>query len=293
MNQFILGGGDPVLAGTQIDEQIQLLEGQKQLLMARQRQMQQGAIVQQQQQLGQQPQVAQVSLWDSIDAEVEPLTNEQRQLLLSNEEYVNNYNALQNMVQVEVLNLVRAKIENSEEGRNLLTTQLKLVKSLKTGIVEKTQRDMELFNAFKEASKTNPSLTYDAFINSLTMVQLDKVKIKIQEYILSQIDSLGATNPAIKLVKPLAKRAIVNNMDGIDKWLRKIADADGNIDIDGIVTEEIEIINSIDNYDFTIPLIGDGNISRGNVTLSIPFINKGIVFNQSDLETFRQLLIQE
>ena len=67
------------------------------------------------------------------------------------------------------------------------------------------------------------------------MVQLDKVKIKIQEYILSQIDSLGATNPAIKLVKPLAKRAIVNNMDGIDKWLRKIADADGNIDIDGIV----------------------------------------------------------
>ena len=72
------------------------------------------------------------------------------------------------MVQVEVLNLVRAKIENSEEGRNLLTTQLKLVKSLKTGIVEKTQRDMELFNAFKEASKTNPSLTYDVFINSLT-----------------------------------------------------------------------------------------------------------------------------
>lgn len=162
------GGGDPVLAGTQIDEQIQLLEGQKQLLMARQRQMQQGAIIQQQQQLGQQPQAAQVSLWDSIDAEVEPLTNEQRQLLSSNEEYVNNYNALQNMVQVEVLNLVRAKIENSEEGRNLLTTQLKLVKSLKTGIVEKTQRDMELFNAFKEASKTNPSLTYDAFINSLT-----------------------------------------------------------------------------------------------------------------------------
>lgn len=51
--------------------------------------------------------------------------------------------------------------------------------------------------------------------------------------------------------------------------------------------------NSIDNYDFTIPFIGDGNISRGNVTLSIPFINKGIVFNQSDLETFRQLLIQE
>lgn len=74
MNQFILGGGDPVLAGTQIDEQIQLLEGQKQLLMARQRQMQQGAIVQQQQQLGQQPQVAQVSLWEVLQRDVIPTT---------------------------------------------------------------------------------------------------------------------------------------------------------------------------------------------------------------------------
>lgn len=36
--------------------------------------------------------------------------------------------------------------------------------------------------------------------------------------------------------------------------------------------------------------LGNGNISNGNITLSIPFINKGIMFNQSDLETFRQLL---
>lgn len=125
------------------------------------------------------------------------------------------------------------------------------------------------------------------------MVQIDKVKTKIEEYILSQIDSLGTTNPAIKLVKPLAKRAISNHMDGINKFLVRIADADGNIDVEGIISEEIEIINSIDNYDFAIPFLGEGNISKGNVTLSIPFINKGIVFNQSDLETFRQLIIQE
>lgn len=125
------------------------------------------------------------------------------------------------------------------------------------------------------------------------MVHIDKVKTKIQEYILSQIDVLGSSNPAIKLVKPLAKRAVVNNIDGFDKWIGKIADKDGNIDIEGIVSEEIEIIGSIDNFDFNIPLIGDGNISHGNITLSIPFINKGIVLNQSDLETFRQLLIQE
>lgn len=62
------------------------------------------------------------------------------------------------------------------------------------------------------------------------------------------------------------------------------------IDIEGIVDEEIEIIKSIPNFDFSIPVLGNGNISNGNITISIPFINKGIMFNQSDLETFRQLL---
>lgn len=56
------------------------------------------------------------------------------------------------------------------------------------------------------------------------------------------------------------------------------------------IDEEIEIIKSIPNFDFNIPVLGNGNISNGNITLSIPFINKGIMFNQSDLETFRQLL---
>lgn len=107
--------------------------------------------------------------------------------------------------------------------------------------------------------------------------------------IVNQIDILGESNPAIKLVKPLAKRAIINNIDSFDKFINAIA-KDGKIDIEGIVDEEIEIIKSIPNFDFNIPVLGNGNISNGNITLSIPFINKGIMFNQSDLETFRQLL---
>lgn len=170
MIQFIQGGNagisDPLLNGVQIDDQIQLLESQKQLLLARQRQLQQQSQIQNPQQVQQVQSV--VSLWDTIDAEIEPLTNEQRNLLNTNEDYVNNYNSLQGMVQMELLNLVRNKIEESEEGRNLLNNQLKLIKSLKTGIIERTQREMELFSAFKEASKTNPELTYDEFIKSMT-----------------------------------------------------------------------------------------------------------------------------
>lgn len=82
---------------------------------------------------------------------------------------------------------------------------------------------------------------------------------------------------------------IINNIDSFDKFINAIA-KDGKIDIEGIVDEEIEIIKSIPNFDFSIPVLGNGNISNGNITISIPFINKGIMFNQSDLETFRQLL---
>lgn len=98
---------------------------------------------------------------------IEPLTNEQRNMLATNEEYVANYNNLQSMVQAEVLNLVRANIENSPEGKALLDNQLKLVKNLKTSIIEMSQREMQLFNAFKEASAKNPSLTYEEFIKTM------------------------------------------------------------------------------------------------------------------------------
>lgn len=141
------------------------LEEQKRLIDACQKQIQQVATGQQT--IPVQQQQPQISIWDLIDSEIEPLTAEQRNMLASNEEYVNNYNSLQNMVQAEVLNLVRAKIEGSPEGKALLDNQLKLVKNLKTSIIEMSQREMQLFNAFKEASAKNPSLTYEEFIKTM------------------------------------------------------------------------------------------------------------------------------
>lgn len=60
------------------------------------------------------------------------------------------------------------------------------------------------------------------------MVEVSVVKQKLQDYIVNQIDILGESNPAIKLVKPLAKRAIINNIDSFDKFINTIA-KDGKI----------------------------------------------------------------
>lgn len=142
VNQFILGGSDPLLYPSEkmtnsIDEQIAFLQSQKQAINEAYRR---NAIpnanngVTQNQQVTQQPTTQ--GIWDAIDAEIAPLTQEQQNMLLNNQDYVNNYNALQSMVQAEVLNLVRGKIEASEDGKHLLEEQLKLVKLLKSKIVE-------------------------------------------------------------------------------------------------------------------------------------------------------------
>lgn len=171
VNQFILGSSDPLLYPSEkmtnsIDEQIAFLQSQKQAINEAYRRNTIAAanngVVQNQQVVPQQP--VNQGIWDAIDAEIAPLTQEQQNMLLSNQDYVNNYNALQSMVQAEVLNLVRGKIEASADGKHLLEEQLKLVKLLKSKIVEVTNKEMELFKAFKEASKTNPNLTYEEFL---------------------------------------------------------------------------------------------------------------------------------
>lgn len=135
VNQFILGSSDPLLYPSEkmtnsIDEQIAFLQSQKQAINEAYRR---NAIPNANNGTTQNQQVPTQGIWDAIDAEIAPLTQEQQNMLLSNQDYVNNYNALQSMVQAEVLNLVRGKIEASADGKHLLEEQLKLVKLLKFG----------------------------------------------------------------------------------------------------------------------------------------------------------------
>ena len=122
------------------------------------------------------------------------------------------------------------------------------------------------------------------------MVEINSVKEVIKDYIVKQLVSMGESSPAIRLLTPLAKRAITNNIDSFDKFINTIA-KDGKIDIEGIVDEEIERINNIDNFDFDIPFIGGGNISKGIISLEVPYVNKIVALNQTDLEVLKESLI--
>lgn len=150
VNQVILGG-DTFSQMNDFETQMQLLELQKKKL----------------QQLKQQAQTApQKFLWDDIDAEIKPLSDEQKERLMMDKEYLNNYNAIQLLVQAELINLIKGKIEANPEGKELLQSQLKLTKRLKEKIIEDTKIEMQTFKRFKEYSKSHPEVTYEEFVKA-------------------------------------------------------------------------------------------------------------------------------
>lgn len=155
INQVIVGG-DPLLGnsivGNNIEEQLRLLEKYKQNLEVA-KQVQQNI----------QPK-NQKLIWDDIDIEVTSLSEEQKEKLFLDEDYQEVYSKLQLLVQSELLNLVKGKIESTNEGKELLQNQLKLVKKLKTKIIQETNKEIETFKKFREFSKNNPGITYEDFI---------------------------------------------------------------------------------------------------------------------------------
>lgn len=91
VNQFILGSSDPLLYPSEkmtnsIDEQIAFLQSQKQAINEAYRR---NAIPNANNGTTQNQQVVTQGIWDAIDAEIAPLTQEQQNMLLSNQDYVN------------------------------------------------------------------------------------------------------------------------------------------------------------------------------------------------------------
>lgn len=151
INQVILGN-DPLLNNLDdLDNQLKKMELYKQKL---------------QQLKEMQDNTTKQSIWNEIDREISPLSDEQKNKLFQNDEYVEVYTKLQSIVQTELLGLVKGKIENTEVGKDLLTKQLKIVRELKSKIVNDTNMEMELFKKFKEYSKDHPTASYEEFLKN-------------------------------------------------------------------------------------------------------------------------------
>lgn len=115
----------------------------------------------------------------------------------------------------------------------------------------------------------------------------------LKTYINLQLDNMSQTTPVISFIKPLITRALDKNFNKVTKVFDLIADKDGNVDIENILLEMID--NTINTQPFTIntSFIGDIEIGGGYIKLNLPLTNKKLIFDTSDLEAFKNMIINK
>lgn len=121
----------------------------------------------------------------------------------------------------------------------------------------------------------------------LTIMQLSD---NIRQYIDKQIDILSSNNPMVGFMKPLITRGLNKNFSNINKALDLIADENGQVDVEGILSEMIENVRNSKVFTINTSFIGDVEIGEGSIKLNIPFINKRLALDTTDLDTLKEML---
>lgn len=122
----------------------------------------------------------------------------------------------------------------------------------------------------------------------ITTMQLTE---NLKSYINSQLSNMSKNTPMIGLMKPLITRALDNNLRKLSGTLNMIADQNGNIDIENILTEMIQNVVSSNPFTIKTPFIGDIEIGGGKISLNLPFTDKRLVLNEVDLQVLKETLI--
>lgn len=148
------GGGTQASANNSFND-LQELERRKQELA-----MQQQQILQRHQTQSATP------LWDRIDEEIGGLTPEQQQEMMADEEFADINSKVTALVQFEQLKLVKAKVEAIPEGKELLQTLLAATQRVKGALQTAQKQAYNEYEAFVQASQSNPKLTLEEFRKS-------------------------------------------------------------------------------------------------------------------------------
>lgn len=112
----------------------------------------------------------------------------------------------------------------------------------------------------------------------------------LKAYIALQLDTMSKTTPIVGIAKPIITRMVNNNIGKVTKTLNLIADENGNIDIENILTEMMDNIMHSNPFVYNTSFMGDIEIGGGQIKLNLPFTNKRLVLNTTDLETFKEML---
>lgn len=122
------------------------------------------------------------------------------------------------------------------------------------------------------------------------MTNVNILAERIKTYLGSQITRMAADSPVVGFMKPLILRVLDNHVYKIEDGLKMIADKEGNIDVEAILTEMLESVMSSRPFTINTSFIGDIEIGEGMIKMNLPVVNKRLAFNMSDLQELKELL---
>lgn len=122
------------------------------------------------------------------------------------------------------------------------------------------------------------------------MITVYKLIESLQKYVDMQILELTKTNPMMSFMKPLISRAATNAIGKADKALLLLADKEGNIDVEQILSEMTESLMNTAPFTINTSFIGDIVIGNGTIKLGIPFTERNLIFNTTDLQRLKEML---
>lgn len=113
----------------------------------------------------------------------------------------------------------------------------------------------------------------------------------VTTFVNNKVTELSSQNPLMNIFRPVIARAVNNNLGKLDGVLKLIQDSNGEIDVENILSEMIDnlVVAKVQQYP---DILGGVTIGEGHIKVGLPIINKAIVFDSSDIENFKQTLIQ-
>lgn len=121
------------------------------------------------------------------------------------------------------------------------------------------------------------------------MINKNQLFKGVNTFISEYADTIAKDNPVMCFIKPVLTRVVNNKLMEYEDAISLIADKEGNIDIEGILSEIITSLTKVNPFTYSIQGF-DISVGNGNIGIDIPIINKHLVFNSDDIEYLKELL---
>lgn len=124
-------------------------------------------------------------------------------------------------------------------------------------------------------------------------MNVQEIEGKLRSYICTQLTEIAKTNPSVGLIKPFITRALDKKIGQMRGTLDMISDENGDIDVNGILTEMITNVTEAQPFSVKVPALGDVEVGGGSVKIALPFIDKKMVLNSADLINFKNYMLRK